>query len=82
MLHEGELGIHPPGALGVAFFVHAQAECFIGRSGDGITQPLKETGALRLDDHGTLRSLPLQDRIFANLLEADALNRMPEVVLV
>ena len=82
MLHEGQLGVHPPGALGVAFFVHAGAECFIGRGGDGITQPLKEVGTLSLDDHGTLRSIPLRDRIFANLLEADALDRLPELLLV
>jgi len=82
MLHEGELGVHPPGALGVAFFTHAGAECFIGRGGDGITQPLKDVGALNLDDHDTLRSIPLRDRIFANLLEADALDRLPEVLLV
>ncbi|MBN2563388.1 MAG: AMP-binding protein [Phycisphaerae bacterium] len=82
MLHEGELGVHPPGALGVAFFVHAGAECFIGRSGDGITQPLKNVGTLNLDDHGKLRSIPLEGRIFANLLEADALDHMPELLLV
>ncbi len=82
MLHEGQLGVHPPGALGVAFFVHAGAECFIGRGGDGITQPLKDVGTLSLDDGGTLRSIPLRDRIFANLLEADALDRMPELLLV
>ena len=82
VLHEGQLGVHPPGALGVAFFVHAGAECFVGLGGDGITQPLKEAGSLSLDDHGTLRSIPLRDRIFANLLEADALDHMPEVLLV
>jgi hypothetical protein len=82
MLHEGQLGVHPPGALGVAFFVHAGAECFIGRGGDGITQPLKDFGTLNLDDDGTLRSIPLRARIFANLLETDALDRMPELLLV
>ncbi|MBU0617752.1 MAG: hypothetical protein KKI02_08545, partial [Planctomycetes bacterium] len=82
MLHEGQLGVHPPGALGVAFFVHADAECFIGRGGDGITQPLKDVGTLNLDDSGSLRSIPLRSRIFANLLEADALDRMPELLLV
>ncbi len=82
MLQTDQLGVHPPGALGVAFFIHAGAECFIGMSGDGITQPLKETGALLLDDRGTQRSLPLQDRIFANLLEAHALDRLPELLLV
>ena len=82
MLHDGQLGVHPPGALGVAFFIHAGAECFIGRGGDGITQPLKEIGALNLDDHRRLRSIPLRGRIFANLLEADALDHMPELLLV
>ncbi|MBU0716989.1 MAG: AMP-binding protein [Planctomycetes bacterium] len=81
MLREGQLGVHPPGALGVAFFVHAGAECFIGRAGDGITQPLKALGTLNLDDHGKLRSIPLRDRINSNLLEADALERMPELLL-
>jgi len=66
----------------VAFFMHAGAECFIGRGGDGITQPLKDAGALNLDDHGKPRSIPLRDRIFANLLEADALDHMPELLLV
>ncbi|HUU99238.1 MAG TPA: AMP-binding protein [Phycisphaerae bacterium] len=82
MLHKGQLGVHPPGALGVAFFVHAGADCFIGRGGDGITQPLMGVGALNLDDHGRLRSIPLRNRIFANLLEADALDAMPELLLV
>lgn len=82
MLQRGQLGIHPPGALGVAFFVHASADCFIGRGGDGITDSLKEAGTIRLEDHGTFRSVPLADRIFSNLLEADALNRMPEVLFV
>jgi long-subunit acyl-CoA synthetase (AMP-forming) len=82
MLHEDELGVHPPGALGVAFFTHSGAECFIGRGGDGITQPLKDAGALNLDDHGKLRSVSLKDRIAANLLEADALYCMPELLLV
>ena len=82
MLHEGELGVHPPGALGVAFFVHSHAECFIGRSGDGITQPLKDVGSLNLSELGKLRSVSLRGRIFANLLEAEALGRMPEILLV
>ncbi len=82
MLHEGQLGIHPPGALGVGFFVHAQAECFIGRSGDGITEPLKKAGALNILDSGKVRSVSLRNRIFANLLEADALDHMPELLFV
>jgi len=82
MLQEGQLGVHPPGALGVAFFVHAGAECFVGRCGDGITDPLKEVGSLTLDEGGGLRSVPLRERIFSNLLEADARERMPEALLV
>ena len=82
MLHEGQLGVHPPGALGVAFFIHAHAECFVGRGDDGITQPLKDAGRLNLDEDGRLRTIPLADRIFANLLEADARESMPELLLV
>lgn len=82
MLQNGQLGVHPPGALGVAFFIHTNAECFIGRSGDGITQPLKKAGSLNLDDGGRLRNIPLENRIFANLLEADTLGAMPELLLV
>ncbi|MHC4107026.1 MAG: AMP-binding protein [Planctomycetota bacterium] len=82
MLCEGELGIHPPGALGVGFFIHASAECFVGRSGDGITQPLREAGSLQLRDGAKLQTVPLKGRIFANLLEADARHRMPELLLV
>jgi long-subunit acyl-CoA synthetase (AMP-forming) len=82
MLREGELGIHPPGALGVGFFVHAQAECFIGRCDDGITQTLKKAGGINLLDNGTLRQVSLRNRIFANLLEADALDHMPELLFV
>ncbi|MCP4246773.1 MAG: AMP-binding protein [bacterium] len=82
MLNAGQLGVHPAGALGVAFFVHARADCIVGRGGDGITQPLKEAGALRLDEGGRLRSVALKGRLFANLLEADARGRMPEVLLV
>ncbi len=82
MLNEGQLGIHPPGALGVAFFVHAHADCFIGRGGDGITGPLAKAGALTLLDNGKLRTVSLADRIFANLLEADTRDRMPELLIV
>ena len=82
MLQVGELGIHPPGALGVAFFVHTGAETLIGRGGDGITGPLKKTGTLKLQDDGELRVLPLRGRIFANLLEADARDRLPELLMV
>jgi len=81
-LRSGELGVHPPGALGVAFFVHAGAERFIGRSGDGITGLLKEAGALKLVDGDALRMVPLRGKIAANLLEADAREQMPELLLV
>ncbi|MHC4101724.1 MAG: AMP-binding protein [Planctomycetota bacterium] len=81
MLQDGELGIHPPGALGVAFFVHARAESFVGHNADGITQPLKEAGSIRLQDANGVRPISLPGRIFANLLEADALDRMPELLL-
>ncbi|MHC4218404.1 MAG: AMP-binding protein [Planctomycetota bacterium] len=82
MLQEGELGVHPPGALGVAFFVHAHADCFIGHNADGITQPLKDAGSFTLQTPDGLRAVPLAGKIFANLLEADARDRMPELLLV
>jgi long-subunit acyl-CoA synthetase (AMP-forming) len=82
MLRTGELGVHPPGALGVAFYVHAGADCFVGRRDDGITEPLKKAGGFNLDDQGRVRRLPLANRIFANLLEIDARERMPELLLV
>jgi len=82
MIHNGELGVHPPGALGVAFFIHASADCFIGMSGDGITQFLKDAGSLQLDAQGKFRTIALEGRIFANLLEADARDRLPEVLFV
>lgn len=82
MLHKGELGVHPPGALGVAFFTHAAAECLIGRGGDGITQPLKDAGVMNLMEAGRIRPVSLRGKIFANLLEAEALDRMPELLLV
>jgi long-chain acyl-CoA synthetase len=82
MICGGHVGVHPPGALGVAFFVHAKAECFVGRGGGGITDALKRAGELKLDDHGTLRLIPLRGRIFSNLLEAEAQQRVPELLLV
>jgi long-subunit acyl-CoA synthetase (AMP-forming) len=82
VLNRGSLGVHPPGALGVGFFVHARAECLIGRGGDGITHLLKESGALRLLDDGKVRLVSLKNRICSNLLEADALSMMPELLLV
>lgn len=82
VLSEGKLGVHPPGALGVAFYVHTNADCFVGRHGDGITQTLIDAGSMLLDDHGAVRALSLRGRIFANLLEADAHGVMPELLLV
>ena len=61
MLHEGKLGVQPPGALGVAFFIHANAECFIGRGGMGITHSLKTAGNLKLLEAGKLRSVGGRD---------------------
>ncbi|MCH7704016.1 MAG: DUF2889 domain-containing protein, partial [Planctomycetes bacterium] len=82
MIREGTLGIHPAGALGVAFFVHARGDCLIGRTGDGITHILKATGTLALHESGTTRSISIKGRVFGNLLEADALGCMPELLLV
>lgn len=82
MTRTGQLGVHPPGALGVAFFVHARAECFVGRGGDGVSDPLKRAGALKLDDHGLLRMVPLRGRIFSNLLEAETQGQLPELLLI
>ncbi|HJO16434.1 MAG TPA: DUF2889 domain-containing protein, partial [Phycisphaerales bacterium] len=82
MLIGGQVGIHPPGALGVGFFVHMQAECLVGMSGDGITEILKEAGQLRLEQHGQQQIVPLRGRVFANLLEADAKKALPELLLV
>jgi long-subunit acyl-CoA synthetase (AMP-forming) len=82
MLCEGRIGLHPPGALGVAFYIHAQADCFVGRGSRGITQHLKAAGRLLLEEESRQRAIPLRGRIFANLLEAEALGRMPELLLV
>ncbi|MCC7291187.1 MAG: AMP-binding protein [Phycisphaerales bacterium] len=81
MLKQGHIGVHPCGALGVAFFVHARGDCFVGRGG-GITDVIKRAGQVRLDDKGTLRLLPLRGRIFSNLLEAEALDHAPELLMV
>ncbi len=82
MLTHGHLGVHPPGALGVGFFWHMNAECLIGMSGDGITEVLKDAGRLRLEEHGQQQVVPIRGRIFANLLEADAKRALPELLLV
>ncbi len=82
MICEGELGIHPPGALGVAFFLHADADVLIGRSGDGITQPLKDAGAFRVQEADRIRPISIKNKVFSNLLEADARNKVPELLFV
>lgn len=82
MLTGGHLGVHPPGALGVGFFVHMQAECLVGISGDGITEMLKDAGRLRLEQHGQQQIVSIRGRIFANLLETDAKKALPELLLV
>ncbi|MHC5111222.1 MAG: AMP-binding protein [Planctomycetota bacterium] len=82
MLQQGKLGVHPPGALGVAFFIHTDASCLIGRGGDGITSALIDQGLLRLQSEGKMRIVSLQGRIYANLMEADALNGLPELLFV
>ena len=82
MLLEGKLGVHPPGALGVGFFIHTGAHCLIGRGGDGITDLLKKAGSLKLLQDGVHRTVPLKNRVFGNLLEAEALGHMPELLLI
>ena len=82
MLKCGELGIHPPGALGVAFFVHAGAEYFVGRTGSGITMALRDRGMLHLVENGRERFISLKDRISSNFLEAEACDRLPELILI
>ena len=82
MLKRGTLGVHPIGALGVALFVHARAECFIGRGGGGSTEIFRRAGWLRLDEGGVERTIPLAGRVFGNLLEADAHGTLPELLLV
>lgn len=82
MLNRGEIAVHPPGSLGVAFLWHAKAECFIGRGGGGITRLLKEKRSLLVEEHGEVHALGLEGRIFANLLEAEALHGVPELHLI
>lgn len=82
MLIPGTIGVHPPGALGVALFVHARADCFIGMSGDGITRSVQRAGSILLDAGGRVRPVPLDGRIYANLLEADTLKGAPELLMV
>lgn len=82
MLNPGQLGVHPPGALGVAMFVHAKAECLIGCAGDGITDLLRQQGGFKLEERGEVRTIPLKGRIFCNLLEAEAHHATPEVLII
>lgn len=82
MLRQGHLGVHPAGALGVAMFVHAHAECIIGRAGGGVTEDLRRAGSLKLDDGDAVRTIMLHNRIFGNLLEADAHNAAPDLLVV
>ncbi|GEM_PF-40376 len=82
MLSHGHLGVYPAGALGVAMFMHAHGDCIIGRAGGGVTDDLRRTGWLRLDDGQVVRTVMLQNRIFGNLLEADAHNATPELLVV
>ncbi len=82
MLNRGEIGVHPPGSLGVAFLWHTKAECFIGRGGGGITRLLKEQRSLLVEDGGQVHTLALEGRIFANLLEVEALRGVPELQMV
>jgi len=82
MLRPGQLGVHPPGALGVGFFVHARAESLVGRQGDGITEHLKDAACLCVEEDGEPRIVPLTGLVHANVLEADAKNALPELLFV
>ncbi len=82
MLKKDHLGVHPAGALSIAFFMHANAEYIIGRSGSDSIARLKESKVLRLRDQEDIREIALRRRLFANLLEAEAMNSIPEVILV
>lgn len=82
MLRQGHLGVYPAGALGVAMFIHAHGECIIGRAGGGVTEDLRRAGSLQLDDGKTVRTVLLRDRIYGNLLEADAHKAAPELLVI
>ncbi len=82
VLNKGEIAVHPPGSLGVAFLWHTRAECFIGRGGGGITRVLKENHALLIEEEGNVHTLDIEGRIFANLLEAEAMHGVPELQLI
>jgi long-subunit acyl-CoA synthetase (AMP-forming) len=62
--------------------MHARAESLIGMSGDGITELLMDAGCLYLEEQGEPRVVPLGGRVYANLLEADAKDALPELLFV
>ncbi|MDP6542292.1 MAG: DUF2889 domain-containing protein, partial [Phycisphaerales bacterium] len=82
MLASGKLGIHPPGALGVAFYLHASADCFVGRSGSRSTELLHKNGILRYLDGDVMRTIDIQDRVFTNPLDADSRGALPELMFL
>ena len=82
MLAHGKLGIHPPGALGVAFFLHANADCFVGRSGSKSTETLHNNGTLRYLESDVMRTVDVKNRVFSNPLDADARNALPELLFL
>ena len=82
MLATGKLGIHPPGALGVAFYLHANADCFVGRSGSKSTEVLHKNGILRYLDGDVMRTVDIQDRVFTNPLDADSRGKLPELLFL
>ena len=82
MLATGKLGIHPPGALGVAFYLHANADCFVGRSGSISTEILHKYGILRYLDGDVMRTIDIQDRVYSNPLDADSRGELPELLLL
>ena len=82
MLASGKLGIHPPGALGVAFYLHANADCFVGRSGSKSIEALHKNGILRYLDGDVMRTIDIQNRVFTNPLDADARGELPELLLL
>ena len=82
MLATGKLGIHPPGALGVAFYLHANADCFVGRSSSKSTEVLHKNGILRYLEGDVMRTIDIQERVFTNPLDADARGGLPELLLL
>ncbi len=82
MLATGKLGIHPPSALGVAFYLHADADCFVGRSGSNSTEVLYKNGMLRYLEGDVMRTKDLNGRVFTNPLDADSHGELPELLLL